>query len=90
MISRQNDIVSREPSTAKVTTGKQIIYRFNGDPKYDERVSDGTGNLPFLNVGEIVTRNGKQWQVAIVRDELNMASSRGAVPIHRVFLTDKF
>lgn len=90
MISQRNGIVSRERSYTRVSTGKQIIYRYNGDPKYDERVSDGAGNLPFACVGEMVTRNGKEWQVAVVRDELNMGSSRGAVPIHRIFLTDKF
>jgi|HubBroStandDraft_2_1064218.scaffolds.fasta_scaffold91266_4 hypothetical protein len=90
MIRKQTGIVNIRPSLGKVISGKQIIYRFNGDPKYDERVSDGAGNLPFLNVGKRVTRNGKQWQVAVVRDELNMASSRGSIPIHRVFLTDKF
>jgi hypothetical protein len=75
---------------AKQTRGKQIIYRYNGDPTYDETVSDLLGSMPFRQVGEILNKNGKQWRVNVVRDDFNMASSRTAIPIHRVFLTDKF
>jgi hypothetical protein len=90
MISRQNEIVLRRPLPHKVSNGKQIIYRFNGDPKYDETVSDIRGSLPLCRIGETFTRNGKAWRVTVVRDDLNMAASRTSVPIHRVFLTDKF
>jgi hypothetical protein len=73
----------------KQTRGKQIIYRFNGDPKDDEVISDRLGDMIFRRVGEIITKNGKQWKVAIVRNDFNMSASRTAIPIHRVFLTDK-
>jgi hypothetical protein len=69
--------------------GKQIVYRYNGDPKHDETVSDILGSMPFRRVGEIVKKNGKEWRVNVVRDDFNIASSRTAIPIHRVFLTDK-
>jgi hypothetical protein len=75
---------------AKLCSGKQIIYRFNGDPKYDQTVFDRAGSLPFRRVGDIVTRKGKTWRVANVRDEFNMVASRIAVPVHYVFLTDNF
>jgi hypothetical protein len=74
---------------AKQTRGKQIIYRFNGDPKDDKIFLDNVGSLPFRRVGEIITKNGKQWRVTIVRNDYNMSASRTAIPIHRVFLTDK-
>jgi hypothetical protein len=70
--------------------GKQIIYRYNGDPKHDETVSDMLGSMPFCQVGEIVKKNGKEWRVNVVQDDFNMAFSRTAIPIHRVFLTDNF
>jgi hypothetical protein len=89
MISQQDGIVIRKPKPAKLSQGKQIIYRFNGDPKYDETVSDSAGSLPLRRVGEVVARNGKQWRVAIVRDDIIISASRVAVPIHHVFLTDK-
>ena len=73
----------------KVSRGKQIIYRFNGDPKDDETVSDSTGSFPFRRAGETITRNGNQWRVTIVRDDYDMSASRAAIPVHRVFLTDK-
>ncbi len=90
MISQQNGNVIRRQKPAKISFGKQIVYRFNGDPKDDETVSDRDGTMPYRRVGEILTRKGKEWRVAIVRDDLNMSASRTAVSIHHVFLTDNF
>jgi hypothetical protein len=74
---------------AKQIRGKQIVYRFNGDPKYDETVSDSLGSMPFRQVGDVLKKNGKQWRVAVIRDDYSMPGSAIAIPIHRVFLTDK-
>lgn len=90
MISQLNGTVIRRSSPAKFASGKQIIYRFNGDPKYDETVADSAGIVPFCKAGELFTRNGKQWRVAVMRIELNVAGSRAAVPVHHIFLTDNF
>jgi hypothetical protein len=79
----------RQNLATKRSRGKQIIYRYNGDPRSDEVVSDKTGAMPFRRVGEELTRKGKVWRVAVVRDDLNMAGSAIAIPLHRVFLTDK-
>jgi hypothetical protein len=79
-----------KPRFVKLCRGKQIVYRYNGDPKHDETVSDILGSMPFRRVGEILKKNGKEWRVNVVRDDFNMASSRTAIPIHRVFLTDNF
>jgi hypothetical protein len=86
--SQQHGIV-RQTAPAKQTRGKQIIYRFNGDPKDDEVITDRLGDMIFRRVGDIIRKNGKQWRVAIVRNDFNMSASRTAIPIHRVFLTDK-
>jgi hypothetical protein len=68
---------------------KQLVFRHNGDPRYDEIVLDKTGEMLFHRVGEILNKNGKRWRVAVVNEDFTMAGQR-AVPIHRVFLTDKF
>jgi hypothetical protein len=74
----------------KMSHGSQTIYRYNGDPKSDEVESDRTGAVPLCGVGEMLKRNGKQWRVAIIRNDLNMVASARSVLIHRVFLTDRF
>ncbi len=89
MITEDNRFLARRQAPAKLSHGKQIIYRFNGDPKYDETISDTEGVLPLRTVGEIVRSSGKDWRVTIVRDDFNMLASRTAVQIHHVFLTDK-
>ena len=80
----KSDLVSKQ------SRGKQIIYRYNGDPKNDETVSDRIGNLPFRRVGDMIEKHNRLWMVSVVRDDFNMAASRTMIPIHRVFLTDKF
>jgi hypothetical protein len=81
--------VLRQGIPEKRTRGKQIIYRFNGDPKDDEVISDQRGDMIFRRVGDVLRKNGKNWRVVIVRNDYNMSASRTAIPIHRVFLTDK-
>ena len=73
----------------KLSRGKQIVYRYNGDPWSEETISDRGGLLPLSWVGETLRRNGKDWRVAVIRNDLNQMSSARAVAIHRVFLTDK-
>jgi hypothetical protein len=73
----------------KPNYGKQIVYRHNGDPKYDEIVKDPTGEIPRCKVGEILLKKGKRWKVAVVHEDFTMAGSN-PFPVQRVFLTDKF
>lgn len=89
MISQHLVIVKHGVRT-KQTRGKQIIYRYNGDPRHDEVVSDRTGEMAFSWVGEMLRRNGKKWKVAVINNDFNMTASARAIPIHRVFLTDRF
>ena len=70
--------------------GKQMIYRYNGDPSSDEFVSDTTGRMPLSWIGEMLHRKGKDWRVAFIHYDLDMVGSARAVAIHRIFLTDKF
>jgi hypothetical protein len=90
MISQQNEVVIKRLKPLKVGVGKQIVYRFNGDPRHDEVLSDRTGEIPRLWVGDTLNRNGKKWKVAVVNNDFDMTASAKAIPIHRVFLTDKF
>jgi hypothetical protein len=81
----------KHPLVKGMVRGNQTVYRYNGDPSNDEVVSDRKGELPFCWVGEMLKRNGKQWRVAVIRNDLDVVgSSSRAVLIHRVFLTDKF
>jgi hypothetical protein len=67
--------------------GKQIVYRYNGDPNTQQTISDLHGSmLPHL-VGSIVNRDGKQWRVVSIHEELDIKGPL-SVPIHHVFLTD--
>lgn len=88
-MTKQHNGISRIVP-GRLGVAKQIVYRFNGDPKYDRVISDATGYLPFRRVGDILTKKGKQWRVTIIRNDFNMDASRSAVPIHRVFVTDNF
>jgi selenocysteine lyase/cysteine desulfurase len=89
-VNSQQNAAAKHGASPVQARRKQIVYRFNGDPKDDEIVADRNGTMPFRKVGEILARNGKRWRVAVVRDDFNMASSKTAVPVHHVFLTDNF
>ena len=67
---------------------KKVVYRYNGDPRQDESVLDWEGSLPMPLVGQILKMHGKEWKVAIIDEDLVMARQK-AIPIYRVFLTDK-
>lgn len=71
----------------KLSRGKQIIYRHNGDPSADKIVNDPTGVMLRHTIGETVNRNGKQWKVVAFQEELDVKGPL-AVPIHHVYLTD--
>jgi hypothetical protein len=87
---RQSKGVVMKSTLAKgLLRGNQTIYRYNGDPQSDEVFTDRTGELPRHWVGEILRRNGKQWRVNVLRNDLDMLGSARAVPINRVYLTDK-
>jgi hypothetical protein len=88
--SQRKDVVMKHNIITGMSRGKQMIYRYNGDPSSDEVVSDRTGRMPLCWVGEMLRRNGKEWLVACIRYDLDMVRSARAVPIHRIFLTDKF
>lgn len=71
----------------KRSHGKQIVYRYNGDPSTDKIVNDPTGVMLRHAIGEMVNRNGKQWKVVAFQEELDVKGPL-AVPIHHVYLTD--
>jgi hypothetical protein len=71
----------------KQSHGKQIVYRYNGDPSTQQTVSDFKGTMVIPAVGAIVNRNGKKWRVCVVNYELDFKGPM-SVPIHHVFLTN--
>jgi len=89
MFSQHVSVSSGRTKPGMQTIGKRVIYRFNGDPRYDEVVWDRMGTTRLCWVGEILRMNGKKWRVAVVRLDYDMTGSRRAIPLHHVFLTDK-
>jgi hypothetical protein len=70
----------------KQSKGKQIVYRFDGDSSTQQTVSDRAGTLLTPLVGAIINRNGTEWRVVGVREELDVKGPM-AVAIHHVYLT---
>ena len=66
--------------------GKQIVYRYNGNPYTQDVMKDLKGEMPSHLVGEKVNRNGKLWRVDVVRND----STLKGIPVQRVFLSNKF
>ena len=65
--------------------GKQIVYRYNGNPYSQDIMNDLKGQTPWHRVGEKVNRKGKEWLVDVVRND----STPQGIPIQRVFLSDR-
>ena len=70
----------------KQSKGKQIVYRFDGESSTQQTVSDRTGTLLTPLVGATVKRNGKEWRVVGVREELDVKGPM-AIAIRHVYLT---
>jgi hypothetical protein len=68
---------------------KEIVFRYNGDPYTQTVVQDRTGKHRGHFAGDILNQDGKQWKVAVVRNE-NRFEEKGSKVIQRVFLTDNF
>jgi hypothetical protein len=60
---------------------KELIYRYDGDPSTEERVTDVTGEGTVPKVGQIIERQGKEWRVVEVPADYNRA-----VLLYRIFL----
>jgi hypothetical protein len=71
------------------TLATQTVFRYNDDPKNDQVMNDLVGTMPRHIVGDFVNRKGKRWKVAVVIHERTDERS-DTIPLHRVFLTDRF
>jgi hypothetical protein len=69
------------------TRPKHVVYRYNADPQSEEKIADRAGDLPFHRVGEVITRNRRQWKVSSTIDEGSDTGPDWTL-IHRVLLTD--
>jgi len=63
---------------------KELIYRYDGDPATEERVTDITGEATVPGVGEMIERQGKEWRVVAVVADYNRA-----VVLYRIALSRK-
>ena len=66
---------------------KQIVFRYNGDPNTEESDLDMDGDKPVPKQGSLIERRGERWKVAQV--SMQTSADEPAVPIYRVFLTNK-
>jgi hypothetical protein len=67
---------------------KQVVYRYNGDPTTEESDLDMDGDKSVPEPGSFIDRRGEPWKVVQVSMETS-AEEPFAIPIYRVFLTDK-
>ena len=69
--------------------GKQIIYRYNGNPASEEIEVDWHGEVGLPAQGSIIERKRSSWKVLAVLTETSVTNPN-EFPIHRIFLTDNF
>jgi hypothetical protein len=67
---------------------KQIVFRYNGDPATEDTELDIDGDKSVPEQGSFIDRGGERWKVVEVNVERS-AEEPFAVPIYRVFLTNK-
>jgi hypothetical protein len=68
---------------------QMVVYRFNGDPRTDERIKKTVSRIGLPRTGDMIVRNGKKWKVSITRQDY-IFLERAAIPVYRIFLTDTF
>jgi hypothetical protein len=66
---------------------REIVYRYNGDPKSEEFEQDLHGVVRIPQKGTVIARKGKRWTVIHVNKEIKMTAVR-TIPVYRVYLTD--
>jgi hypothetical protein len=64
------------------------VYQYNGDPTTEESDLDMDGDKSVPEPGSFIDRRGEPWKVVQVSMETS-AEEPFALPIYRVFLTDK-
>jgi hypothetical protein len=68
---------------------KRVEFCYNGDNENRDVEVDILGDLPYYQVGELVTRKGKSWKVTQVLIQQAISGPQ-PLPAHIVSLTDKF
>lgn len=66
---------------------RQFVYQYNNNALAQDVEEDLTGTMEMPIIGSIVNRHGREWKVIRL---LAPVSSRGTVPVVRVFLADNF
>jgi hypothetical protein len=65
---------------------RQFVFRYNGDESSEEVVEDFDAEIPIPENGDTIERHGKNWKVVYMIRQL---ASAGAIPVIRVYLSDK-
>lgn len=70
-----------------MTESKQLVYRYEGDPKSEETEEDLEGDAAVPSKDAVIARKGKRWRVVAVNKEQLLARPP-AIPVYRIFLTE--
>jgi len=66
---------------------KQVVYRFNGNPKTDQVKDDLEDEIELPSKGNVLVIDGKRWKVIEIMTERSL-DARGPIPVVRIYLSD--
>lgn len=66
---------------------KQVVYRFNANPKDDQVKLDTDDEIIEPSRGDVLDIDGKKWRVNMVVTEHSL-STKGPIPVVTIYLTD--
>jgi hypothetical protein len=66
---------------------KQVVYRFNGEPKNDKVVQDLDDEIKGPAKDSVIGIDGKDWKVVMVTMTHSL-DARGPIPVMTIYLTD--
>jgi hypothetical protein len=66
---------------------KQVVYRFNANPKDDRVKLDTDDEISEPTRGDVLEIHGKKWKVNMVIHEHSL-SAKGPIAVMTIYLTD--
>ena len=67
---------------------KEVLYIYNGDEEQCDVEFDPDGSILTPAYGSYMIRNGKEWKIE--RTRIQTSGVRGAFPVLKIDLTDRF
>jgi hypothetical protein len=66
---------------------KQVVYRFNANPKNDQVKVDMDDEIELPSKDDVLEIDGKKWKVNAVMTERSL-DARGPIPVVTIYLTN--